>query len=166
MLESIDEGTRPVLQNIRDILIVVADGEHARFIRAARDNALKTEREFDSTTSHHPSADLRSDHPGASFHSASSAHHAITPRHDPHEMAKEGFGKYVAEQIKTSADRNEFSRLIIAATSHTLNAITSGLGEALQTKLIGTLAHDLVKVPDHELQPHLREWIRPVHRAK
>jgi hypothetical protein len=29
---------------------------------------------------------------------------------------------------------------------------------------VGTLTRDLVKTPDDELWPHLRQWVRPVHR--
>ena len=30
---------------------------------------------------------------------------------------------------------------------------------------MGSLAKDLVNTPDHELWSHLKEWVRPVHRA-
>jgi hypothetical protein len=32
-------------------------------------------------------------------------------------------------------------------------------------QLIGMLEKDLVKTPDHELWPHLREWISQTHRT-
>src|SRR5271155_1108245 len=78
----------PHMPKDRNLLIVVADGEHVRFVRPAADNALHSEAELDSPAAHKQSADLGSDHPGASMHTGSSAHHALAPRHDPHALAK------------------------------------------------------------------------------
>jgi hypothetical protein len=72
----------------RNMLIVIAGGEHARIVRPAEDYALHTRTVMDSSTSGRRSADLSSDRPGAAFHTGSTAHHAMTPRHDPHTMAK------------------------------------------------------------------------------
>lgn len=55
----------------RNLLIVIADGEHVRFVRPAEDNALHSE----APAQHQRSADLGGDHPGAS--TGSSAHHAL-----------------------------------------------------------------------------------------
>ena len=46
-----------------------------------------------------------------------------------------------------------------------LSELTDALDLPTKAKLLGTLAKDLVKVPDHDLWPHLKEWVRPVHRA-
>jgi protein required for attachment to host cells len=58
----------------------------------------------------------------------------------------------------------EPEELIIAAPPHTLAAIREHLDTAAGARIIGTLQKDLVKTPDDELWPHVREWLRPVHR--
>jgi hypothetical protein len=34
------------------------------------------------------------------------------------------------------------------------------------SKIVGTLARDLIKTPDDELWPHVREWVRPTRRPR
>jgi len=149
----------------RNLLIVIADGEHVRFVRPAADNALHSEAKVDSPSVHERSSDLGSDHPGAAMHSDSSAHHALTPRHDPHAIAKEKFAHSIAQQLNAGAARGVFDELIVVAPSHVLSEIRGALDTTAEAKVIGTLPKDLVKTPDDELGPHLREWVPPVHRT-
>jgi protein required for attachment to host cells len=58
-----------------------------------------------------------------------------------------------------------FDELVLVAPSHALSELTDALDTTTRAKLIATLAKDFVKTPDHELWPHLKEWVRPVHRA-
>jgi protein required for attachment to host cells len=148
----------------RNLLIVIADGEHVRFVRPAADNTLRSEATLDSPTAHKQSNDLGSDHPGASLHSGSTAHHAMTPRHDPHALAKEKFAHALARQLNARAAGGGFDELVLVAPPHVLSEIRVALDTAAAATLIGTLAKDLVKTPDSELWPHVREWVPPVHR--
>ena len=75
----------------------------ARFVRPGSDNALHTERAFDSPTAHKRSAELGSDRPGSSFHSRATAHHAVAPRRDPPELEKEKFADTVGGEINQAA---------------------------------------------------------------
>jgi protein required for attachment to host cells len=149
----------------RNLMIVIADGEHVRFMRPAADNALHRETTFDSITAHERSADLGSDRPGASVHTGSIAHHALSPRHDPHTLEKEKFAHEIARQLNTAAAGDVFDELVLVAPPHVLNAIRGALNTATGARVIGTLPKDLVNTPDDELWPHVREWVRPVHRA-
>lgn len=149
----------------RKLLFVIADGEHVRFVRPAEDNALHSDAAMDSFTAHKRSADLGSDHPGASYHTGSSEHHALAPRHDLHVLEKERFAQAVADQLNAVGAAGVFDELVIVALPHTLTAIRRELDTATDAKIIGTLHKDLVKTPDEELWPHLRLWVRPVHRA-
>jgi protein required for attachment to host cells len=156
----------PQMSTHQQLLFVIADGEHVRFVRPAQDNALHADVAMDSLTAHKRSADLGSDHPGASYHSGSSAHHSLTPRHDMHALAKEKFAQTIAEQLNAAAASAAFDELVIVAPPHTLNSIREALDTATDAKIIGTLGKDLVKTPDDELWPHVRHWVRPTHRAK
>lgn len=146
------------MRHYNNLLIAIADAEHARFVRPAPTNVLHTERLIDSTAAHKKSADLRSDHPGASFHSDATAHHALAPRHDPHELEKEKFARFIAQEINALPEES-FDGLVIVAPAHCLNVILEALHASAQTKLIGTLHKDLMKTPDDELWPHLQEFI-------
>jgi protein required for attachment to host cells len=146
----------------RRLLIVVADGEHARFVRPAAGKALHSEAAFDSATAHKQSSDLGTDHPGASMHTGSTAHHALQPRHDPHAMEKEKFARFVAQQINAVSAADAFDALLLVAPPHSLDAIRSALNTTAEAKIIGTLAKDLVKTADSELLPHVEAWLPPV----
>jgi protein required for attachment to host cells len=150
--------------NLHHLLIVVADGEHARFVRAAPDFALHTADRMDSPTAHQRSSDLVSDRPGATFHSDSTTRHAVAPRYDAHEIAKQQFARAVAARINEEAARDDFGQLVVAAPADTLTAIQEHLDRPARVRIVGTLAKDLTKTPDDALQPHLKEWVRPPHR--
>lgn len=147
------------------LCFVIADGGHARFVRPAADNALHTLEAIDSTTVHKKDQDLVSDQPGRDYESGTTARHAYTPRHDPHEMAKDRFTLAIAKKVNEASAAEEFDELIVVAPSHVLDELTGALDVPTKAKLRGSLAKDLVKTPDHELLPHLKQWARPVHRA-
>jgi protein required for attachment to host cells len=147
------------------LCFVIADGGHARFVRPASDNALQTFEAVDSTDVHKRDQDLVSDRPGRAFESGTAGRHAYSQRHDPHEMAKDRFTHSVARRLNEHSAADAFNELVLVAPSHVLSELTDALDTTTGAKLLGTLAKDLVKTPDHELWPHLKEWVRPVHRA-
>lgn len=142
-----------------NLLIVLADAEHARFVRAGAGGVLHTERSFDAMTAHKQSSDLGSDHPGASYHGGASAHNAFAPKHDPHELAGEGFAKLVAAEVNALGTAGGFDALVLAAPAHSLNALRAALDAGAAAKLSGTLHKELLKTPDDELQPHLADFV-------
>jgi protein required for attachment to host cells len=142
------------------LLVVVADGEHARFLRPAASNALHGV----STFAHKQASDIGSDHPGAIMHTGSTAHHAVGPRHDPKELEKTRFARFVAQQINAVSSGEGFDRLILIAPSPILAAMYADLDTATKAFTINTLAKDLTKVPDGELWPHVQAWVPRVHR--
>lgn len=143
---------------------VIADGGHARFVWPAEDNALHTREALDSATVHRQTGDLVSDRPGRAFESASSARHAMTPRHDPHDLEKQKFAGLVGEKLCSLAAAAAFTEIVLVAPSPVLAAIRASLDTMTEAKVAAMLAKDLVGVPDHELWPHLKQWARPVHR--
>jgi len=150
----------------RKLCFVIADGGHARFVRPATDNALHTIEAIDSVSVHKRDHDLVSDRPGRSFESGSSSmRHAYSPRQDPHEQEKVRFAHLVAARMNEESATGLFTDLVIVAPSSVLSEVTEALDLPTKAKLVGTLAKDLVKVPDHDLYAHLKEWARPVHRA-
>jgi protein required for attachment to host cells len=143
---------------------VIADGGHARFVWPAEDNALRTREAMDSTTATKQTSDLVSDRAGRSFESASPSRHGITPRNDPHEMEKQKFARVVGDKVCELNGEAAFTEVILVAPAAVLAGIKDALDTATGLKIAGELAKDLVKVPDHELWPHLKQWVRPVQR--
>jgi protein required for attachment to host cells len=146
------------------LCIVIADGGHARFVRPAADNALHTFEAVDSATVHKKDHDLVSDRPGRAFESGSPGRHSYTPRQDPHETEKDRFTQAVARRVNEDSAADEFNELVVVAPPHVLSELTGALDGLTKAKLLGSLAKNLVKTPDHELWPHLKEWVRPVSR--
>ena len=144
--------------------IVIADGEHVRFVQPDADNALRTIGSFDSASAHLRSRDIGSDRPGRALESGASARHAVGQRHDLHAMEKEKFVRLVGEQVNAAAGRNEFDELLLVAPPRALGELRDALDAAAQAKLVGMLEKDLVKTPDSELWPHVREWVSPARR--
>jgi protein required for attachment to host cells len=146
--------------------VVVADGEHARVLAPREDGALLTQERVDSKSAHLRSSDLGSDQPGRVHESATVALHANQPRTDPHDAAKERFAKDLGAWLLQSSRQGAFDELVLVAPSHILADLRESLDKPASEKLRGVLAKDLTKVPDHELQPHLAEWVLPARRVQ
>ena len=149
----------------RNLCFVIADGGRARLVKPAADNALHTIESLDSDSLHKQSSDLGSDRPGRAHESASPMRHAIAPKTDPHDLEKVRFAHVVGERVKEASQAGDFNELVLVAPPHVLAEMMGMLDQPTEAKVIGTLAKDLVKVPDHELYPHLKQWVRPTHRA-
>lgn len=122
-------------------LIVLADAEHARFVRPEpEDNSLHSSGR----------AAPRGGAPGA--------------RDDAHARAREILPIWVATELNQQVAL--YDQLYIAAPAHTLNRIRLHLGKAAQAKLREVLDKDLTWLQDHELWPHLRQWLCPVYGAR
>jgi protein required for attachment to host cells len=147
------------------LCFVIADGGHARLVRAGGDNARHTVEALDATTLHQKTHDLVSDRAGRSYESANPARHAMTPRHDPHEMAKHRFAQAVAAKLNTESAAAAFQALVLVAPDHILADLRNTLDQPTAAKVVGTLAKDLTNVPDHDLHSHLKDWVGPPRRA-
>ncbi|MDE2335433.1 MAG: host attachment protein [Rhodospirillales bacterium] len=146
------------------LLVVIADGANARFLRQTPHDTLHQDRVFEAGAAHQRGSDLRSDGPGASFHSGSSAHHAIAPKHDPKELEKEKFAGFIAGEIDTAVAAETWDALVVVAPAHTMAVLREHLGQPARAILAGTVEKDLVKTPTDQLVSHLRHFIPVVLR--
>jgi protein required for attachment to host cells len=137
--------------------LVIADGEHGRVGVSAPGKQFVTTLALDTATAHKRSADLVSDRPGRAQESATTRY-AIAPRHDPHAMAEQALAREVARQFDGHAVGRAFDRLVLVAPTRVLSNLRAAISTGAQTRLAGTLAKDLVKVPDHALYAHLEAW--------
>jgi protein required for attachment to host cells len=147
------------------LCILIADGEHARLLRPDENNVLQLVTYFDSATAHRMAHDLVSDRLGRAFESARPGSHGIEPRHDAHQLEKGKFAQFVAHELCQAAASDVFDRLVLVASAHVLNDVEAALDEATAAKIVGRLARDLVKVPNHALSQHLRQWVAAPHRV-
>ena len=146
--------TRPLT-----LRIALVDGEHARFVEPDTSNVLRTVGGMDAASAHLRSQDLTSDRPGRAFESGSTARHAIAPRHDQHTIEKQRFARMVGEELTAAVKRDDFDELLLIAPPRVLSDVLDALDAAAADRLVGTLEKDLVKTPDHELWPHVSEWV-------
>jgi protein required for attachment to host cells len=123
------------------LLFAIADGEHARFVRPA---------EEDNTLNSSSRINPEDGHPGEAG--------------QPHNQHKDKFAAWVAEQLNQNV--SSYDELVVVAPAHTLGIIRGHLNKQTEAKLIGTLDKDLTKISDHDLWPHVKQWVRPVHRQK
>lgn len=149
----------------RGLCFLIADGEHVRFVEADDYNVLRTSRSFDSVSAHLLSRDLGSDRPGRDYESAMPSHHGEEPRHDPHRLEMTKFAHFVAAELGKDVASGAIDRLVLVAPARCLNDIEAALDARTAARVTGKLAKDLVKTPDHDLSPHLREWIEAPQRA-
>ena len=93
--------------------------------------------------------------PGRAFESSGGARHAFEPRLDPHLAAKRDFLVWLADWVDQNAGNDAFDRLALIAPTRALADLREALGPAARSRLVGVLAKDLVKVPDHDIPSHL-----------
>ena len=134
---------------------VIADGGRARFVERDEAGAYRTVLSFVAAEMHKRSRDLGLDRPARVKESANSARHAIEPRRDLHEAAKEDFIELVAEQLDAEHGRDQFDSLVLVAPPRVLTELKNNLSKPLAKLVIGDLQKDLTKVPDHDLTGHL-----------
>ncbi len=145
--------------HIERLWVLIADGEHARVVTpVVAAGQFATVVAFDSENAHLRSSDMGTDRPGRVHESASTTRHAIAPRSDPHANAKRHFIGEVAKYIDEHAGLGAFTRLVLVAPPHALHDLREAIGKPAQAKVVGSLNHDLVKVSDHDLTSHLKEW--------
>lgn len=134
---------------------VIADGGRVRFVARDDNGAFRTVQSFVATELHERSRDLGLDRPARVKESASPARHAIEPRRDLKEAAKEDFIKIVAEEIEAGHGRGQFDKLVLVAPPGVLTELKNALSKPIAKIVASDLQKDLTKVPDHDLVAHL-----------
>ena len=104
---------------------------------------------------HKRSRDLGLDRPARVKESANAARHAVEPRRDLHEAAKEDFIALVAEDIEAGHGRDQFDRLVLIAPPRVLTELKQKLSKPIAKIVVSDLQKDLTKVPDHDLAKHI-----------
>jgi protein required for attachment to host cells len=134
---------------------VIADGGRARFIEQDDTGAFRTVLSFVAAELHQRSHDLGRDRPSRVKESANAARHAVQPRRDLHEAAKQDFVALVAEKIESEHAGGQFDNLVLVAPPGVLTELKQKLSKPMIQLVVNDLQKDLTKVPDHDLAEHL-----------
>ena len=134
---------------------IIADGGRARFVERDETGAYRTVLSFVAADMHKRSRDLGLDRPARVKESANAARHAVEPRRDLHEAAKEDFIALVAEDIEAGHGRDQFDRLVLIAPPRVLTELKQKLSKPIAKMVVSDLQKDLTKVPDHDLAKHI-----------
>jgi protein required for attachment to host cells len=134
---------------------VVADGGRARILQKRDEHDMfDTISELVSADLHSRSRELGTDRPGRTHESANAAHHAVQPRQDLHQAAKQDFVAEIAKTLNAANAAAEFDQLILVAPSHALRQLLDGLDGLTRKKVASQLQKDLTHVPAGELAKH------------
>ncbi len=105
---------------------------------------------------HSATHDLVTDRQGRSFSSAGAGRSALEPQTDPHRQHKTRFANHLADVLADQLQAGAHHRLIIAAPPATLGDLRKAISDKVRATVVAEFAHDLTKVPNHEIASHLR----------
>src|SRR5580692_6669212 len=129
---------------IPGLYFVLACEDRARFVRPDQDNGLHTICAVDFITL---------------------GKHDVVPvgPRDPPRWQQIAFVRLLAMRINEDFAVDLFAQLVLVAPRHVLHELMAMIDVPTNGSLLGSLAKDLVPVPDLELWPHLLPWIQPTH---
>jgi len=131
---------------------LVADGERARaMVRRAEASGYDVVLELDSAAAHQASRDMLTERPGRTFDRVGPQRHAMEPRTNPKEDAKQAFAAEVAQALNGMVAGGQVDHLVLVAPSRTITAVREALDGRAAATVIHTLAKDLTKLPSIEL---------------
>lgn len=138
--------------------IVVADGGAARVLGVTGDRrGLTVLREIASVDAHRRTQDLVSDRAGRSFESGSTTRHAIAPRHDPHDAARDRFIAQLAAMLIEDNRARQFDELILIVAQGYSGKLRDALDGGTRDRVRETIVKDLTKQPLLEIHSRLIE---------
>ena len=135
---------------------VIADGGRARFVERDEEGAFRTLSSFVSTELHQSAHELGRDRPARVKESASPSRHAVEPRRDLHEAAKEDFIRTVADHARRRQGMG-FDELVLVAPPGVIGELKDSLSKPTAKVVVKELHKDLTKFLDHELTGHLAQ---------
>jgi hypothetical protein len=130
---------------IDGLYFVIADDLHARFVRPGPDGRLYTIHCADVSN-----VRCAVNEPDSAVEADARAPPDPTPTE---------FTRLLTERLNADFAVDLFSQLVVVAPSPVLEDLFAMLDEPTAASMIGSLARDLINVPDLELWPHLRPWL-------
>jgi protein required for attachment to host cells len=148
------------MADMLDLLVVVFDGEKARFFKGDAKMGLRPSAEMHSEL-HRFSRDVGTDRGGRRF--SAGQRQAIEPRHDLHKEEKHDFVQKLVKTIDTAFDQGAFKNLIVVAPERSLGEFRKLASDRLRKLVVSEVPKELTQYSDHELlerlKPHLAELV-------
>jgi len=132
---------------------LVADNGRARWLSrtdAGHDLETIAEIHAEAASPSHPT--------GVVFESSTGRRSTIAERNDAVRERRSRFATRLAEDINHKVDHHQVERLVLVAPARMLTVMMGALSPAAKQKLAGSIAKDLTKTPNHELDT----WLRPL----
>lgn len=140
--------------------ILIADGARARILENHGPGHSLVEVEgMEFIGDHSATHDLVSDKQGRSFSSHGHGRSAIESHSDPHRELKVHFAQHLADVLARELEHGRYSRLILVAAPATLGDLRAAISAHVRESVIGEIAHDLTRTPNHEIPGHLKELL-------
>ena len=132
------------MPGIPGLYFVIACEDRARFVRPDPDNGLHTVCTVD-------------------FATVGKCDVAPAGPRDPPGWQQIAFTRLLSMRINEEFSVDLFTHLVLVAPPHLLVELMAMIDVPTRTSLFGSLAKNLVPVPDLELWPHLLPWIQPTY---
>jgi protein required for attachment to host cells len=135
-----------------DLLVVVADGEKALFLRNEGDALypnLKVVREMREENP--PTREQGADRPGR-LSDGPGAHRSAVADTDWHHAQKEKFADDIADKLYSLAHRGDFARVLIVAPPLVLGEMRQKFHKEVSDKIVGEVPKTLTNHPVHEIE--------------
>lgn len=133
----------------------IADGGRARFVERDADGAFRTVVSFESARTHAPTRNIGADRPGRVHDRVGPGRHAVEPRTDFKQEAKDDFVKLVADELAAELKSGAFDQLMLVAPEGVLTELKRNLAKSVADRVVRNLQKDLTNVPDSALTEHL-----------
>ncbi|MGL5115116.1 MAG: host attachment protein [Beijerinckiaceae bacterium] len=105
---------------------------------------------------HSATHELVTDRQGRGFSSTGSRRSAMEAMTDPHRALKTKFANHLADMLAEKFQAGAYHRLIIAAPPATLGDLRKAISDKVRATVVAEFAHDLTKIPNHEIASHLK----------
>lgn len=138
--------------------IILADRSGARiFAHAGRGTGLKSVEDIAHPEGRLRNRDIDASEPGRSFDSMGHHRHAMSPEQSATERETERFAKLLAQHLEQGRTQHRFQKLVLVAEPGLLGILREKLEPATRALVSGSLARDLMHMPEQDLPAHLAD---------
>lgn len=136
--------------------ILVADGARAQILEnQGPGTGLVAALDHDFAAPHGANSALGTERPGKGSGAAGGTGHAVGPKVDWHEFAKERFARDVAAVLDKAAAAGAFDRLVLVAPPKTLGALRKELKADTRARVTEEVNKDLTHLDAGAIVQHL-----------
>lgn len=136
--------------------IIVADRSGARiFAHVGRGTGLKPVEEFSHPEGRLRNRDIDAGEPGRSYDSLGHHRHAMSPEQSATERETERFAQMLGQRLEQARNDHHYQKLVLVAEPGLLGVLRDKLEPQTRQLISGSLARDLMHVPEKDLPAHL-----------